>query len=548
LFSSCGQPPPLRKVYLEASPAVNKMMAEMWEEGKLLLLPTEAVKKIEGVHFSPMSWAPKADKKEGRPIGDLSSPPGGAVNCQEAADLVRDAWGPIELPTLTDIVRMILKTADQFGWPNIELWKMDLKGAFTLLNFRPQDVKWLAFELTGGLTAVHIVGMFGWCGCPFGFAVFSRVLIALVNQATGREGVMYVDDVCAAGPISSGAADRETARVVIEGVMGPGSVAPKKTEAGRSLTMIGWEIDLDKRLVSLSKKNLFKTLFAFFSVDLGGGITLPVVQALASRASRAAVLAVAMQPFTRGLFNCMCNYRGDRGVKRKLSAEAKFEVLMWRAYLVQLMWDPGSFARPLETFRPQLAEFQIEYDASLTGLGFLISKRGKALGTWDHLCHWGGDLPFGERLGPGKSGYQNACELAAVVAALAVMRQMGLRDFAVEVRGDNTSSLSWLKNGGGAAGVARATVIGVHLLLMRLGARVVSATHVAGQLNGQMDKLSRGQGSLGAGLPAHQRSLWFEPGGWAWQYVAACAPVELCRSVESDSMGVVSTLVAMFRR
>jgi hypothetical protein len=100
-FVPCSVPPPLRRVYEEASPAVNKMMADMWDEGKLLLLPTAMVRRVPGVHFSPMSWAPKADKKEGRPIGDLSSPQGLAVNCDAAADLVREAWGPIVLPTLS---------------------------------------------------------------------------------------------------------------------------------------------------------------------------------------------------------------------------------------------------------------------------------------------------------------------------------------------------------------------------------------------------------------------------------------------------------------
>jgi hypothetical protein len=445
---------------------------------------------------------------------------------------------------------MILAAADEFGWDNIELWKLDLKGAFTLLNFRPEDSKWLAFELTGGLTAVHVVGMFGWCGCPFGFAVFSRVLIDLVNQATGCRGVMYVDDVCAVSPIARGRADRETATVVIEGVMGKGSVAPKKTEWGRMLPMIGWDLDLDLRRVSLSKKNLFKTLFAFFSVKMGEGVTLPVVQALASRASRAAVLSVAMQPFTRGLFNCMSFYKGDRGIKRKLSAEAWFEVVMWRAYLIQLMWDPSIFARPLESFRLCPAQLLIEYDASLTGLGFLISQRDSKSGLWRHLCHWGGDLPFGERTGLNKSGHQNACELAAVLSALAVLRQMGFRNFSVDVKGDNTSSLSWLKKGGGAAGVARPSVIGVHLLLMHLGARVLQTTHVAGHLNGQMDGLSRGQGSRDVGLPEEQRSRWFEPGGWAWRFVATCAPPSgPLHVVEGDksSMTLVRSLVSQLR-
>jgi hypothetical protein len=77
---------------------------------------------------------------------------------------------------------------------------------------------------------------------------------------------MYVDDVCMAGPTTRGAQDRSAIVEVIEKIMGPGAVAAPKTEFGRELTMLGWLIDLDLRVVSLSIKNLNKTLFAFFSV------------------------------------------------------------------------------------------------------------------------------------------------------------------------------------------------------------------------------------------------------------------------------------------
>jgi hypothetical protein len=551
-FIPCPHPPQLRQSYIDAAPAVNKMMAEMWEEGKLLLLPTEQVKRIPGVHFSPMSWAPKADKKEGRPIGDLSSPRGGAVNCDAAADLVREAWGPIQLPTLSDIVLMILQNADEHGWNNIELWKMDLKGAFTLINFRPDNVKWLAFELTDGITAVHIVGMFGWCGCPFGFAVFSRLLISMVSRALGRNGLMYVDDVCMAGPIASGAQDRTTASRLIEEVMGPGSISPKKTEFGRKLDMIGWSIDLDQRLVSLSEKNLFKTLFAFFSVDLNKGVSLPVLQALASRASRASLLSTAMQPYTRGMFRAMTHYNGHRSTLRKLTGEAKFEVLMWRAFLVQLMWAPAVFARELESFRPTTtSDFLLECDASLSGIGISISRKiAEQQGGIRHepWTHWGGPLPFGERTGRGKSGQQNLCELAAILTGLLVLRQEGCRDFTVDVKGDNTASLSWLKSGRVTSSLARNASIGLSLLLVHMGCRIGVVDHVAGVLNEQMDGLSRGKASTEMGLPIAQRSPWLNPGEWAWDYLFACAPsLEEEGSVNEDSMGVVRQFINKLR-
>jgi hypothetical protein len=314
--------------------------------------------------------------------------------------------------------------------------------------------------------------------------------------------------------------------------------------------MIGWSIDLDKKLVTLSEKNLFKTLFAFFSVNLNQGVTLPVLQALASRASRASLLSTAMQPFTRGMFKAMSRYEGNRSTLRRLSGEAKFEVLMWRAFLVQLMWAPAVFARLLESFRPTMAEFVLECDASLTGIGISILRREVEHGevrlkTW---THWGGPLPFGERTGRGKSGQQNVCELAAILTGLLILRQEGCHDFSVNIKGDNTASLSWLKSGRVTSAIARNASIGLSLLLVHMGCRIGEVTHVPGVLNSQMDGLSRGMGSAEVGLQVSQRSSWLNQGGWAWEYLMACSlSLGVDDSLNEGSMDVVRQFLTKLR-
>jgi hypothetical protein len=65
---------------------------------------------------------------------------------------------------------------EKWGAENVELWKMDLKGAFNLLDFSAQSAKLLAFELTEGMSVIHITGMFGWTGTPYCFQVVTRVL------------------------------------------------------------------------------------------------------------------------------------------------------------------------------------------------------------------------------------------------------------------------------------------------------------------------------------------------------------------------------------
>jgi hypothetical protein len=310
--------------------------------------------------------------------------------------------------------------------------------------------------------------------------------------------------------------------------------------------MIGWDLDLDKRLVSLSTKNLNKTIFAFFAVDLTQGITLPVLQALASRASRAAMLCPHMAAFTRDLFGGMTFYKGDRGKKRMLSAGAKHEVLMWRAYLVQLMWDPLKFARSMESFRSRPADILLEFDASLTGFGVQVSRH-EADG-WRALAHVGTEHDFGEVNGELYSGRQNLCEYMAVMLGLLLLRQVGLRDFVFDCRGDSMTSLNWVKEGRVRSGAARKAALGMNLLLAHLGAVVGAVVHIPGTQNEAMDGLSRGLSSSQAGLPPQERRFLAE-GGWAWRFLRAHSPEESQNGNEENEVfgDMALNLVEMLR-
>ena len=49
-------------------------------------------------------------------------------------------------------------TAD---WTLLRIWKMDLKGAYTLLSFRPEDAGLFAMMLTDSTVYLQIAGIFG---------------------------------------------------------------------------------------------------------------------------------------------------------------------------------------------------------------------------------------------------------------------------------------------------------------------------------------------------------------------------------------------------
>ena len=99
----------------------------------------------------------------GRPIGDASASDEGScpLNSEKAKELVKSLWGDIDHPTLSSLCEMVERQAARVGWANLVLWKMDLKGAFTLLFVEAGSVKKRAFELTDGLMMTYITGMFG---------------------------------------------------------------------------------------------------------------------------------------------------------------------------------------------------------------------------------------------------------------------------------------------------------------------------------------------------------------------------------------------------
>ena len=201
-FRPNGSPPPLRDKYKRMAPCVDRLMHDLYNKGLILILPTTVARTIPGVHFSQTHWARKKGKPWGRPIGDASATDHGQqpLNAGDVKAQIDGLWGPIEHPTLELLSQVVLDQAHIHTWATVSLWKMDLRGAFTLLFVHPDSVCRLAFALgsdTSGeeLTMLYHVGMFGWTGMPSAFQVISRVLARLINAEVAGSCLIYVDDI-----------------------------------------------------------------------------------------------------------------------------------------------------------------------------------------------------------------------------------------------------------------------------------------------------------------------------------------------------------------
>ena len=163
---------------------------------------------------------------------------------------------------------------------------MDLKGAFTLLYVRPEDVSLLSFELLGGLTVMFHTGMFGYTGMPGCLDVVSRLIARNLQLLISGKIKVYVDDIIGVGLESDLNCNLSKSKDFCEGLLGSDSVADDKTESGRKLDVIGWSICLDTRRISIARKNMLKTFYGLIHLDETLPVSLTDLQQVASWAAR----------------------------------------------------------------------------------------------------------------------------------------------------------------------------------------------------------------------------------------------------------------------
>jgi hypothetical protein len=156
---------------------VNKLLAESFHNSGLgIILPATAIRPLQGSNVFTSGWAPKADSAKGRPTADPQSL-NGKVTSANSSNL----WGKVKHPLIDNIVNMINefmahwtqrgRTARDF-----RLWKVDVKGAYTCLDYALDDCRLFMTELSGGYVFIYTCGCFGFTGQPMAFDVVTRAL------------------------------------------------------------------------------------------------------------------------------------------------------------------------------------------------------------------------------------------------------------------------------------------------------------------------------------------------------------------------------------
>jgi hypothetical protein len=89
-----------------------------------------------------------------------------------------------------------------------------------------------------------------------------------------------------------------------------------------------------------------------------------------------------MKPFTSAFHKMAASYKGSVTIAKIISQDAQMDLDMWKAFLCLLLPFENKFARQLGSFHRSTATIKIEYDASLTGMGYIIST-GNGNSDWD---------------------------------------------------------------------------------------------------------------------------------------------------------------------
>lgn len=480
----------LTNCYRRMAPTVNRMLYEDFlSKGLAFILPLDVVEKnFRLYHFSRLSWAPKVGKAKGRPILDCSAgkDPLNSVFTKVESD---SCWGIISHPTIFSLVRMIEDFISErsLSYDDITLWKMDLKGAYTLLSFEGDDVPLVGAALDQDLAIFFLCGVFGWTGTPAAFQVVSRALRFQINEAI--EGVIdiYVDDLCGVSTHSSVEADISMAGTICKALFKSECIESSKTMSGRRVEFIGYVLDLDKKIVSVTERNFNRVIYGLCQLHSHSVVSKKLVQRFGSWISRYSVIFPVLKPFVRDIFASI-HGRGDFS-KFQLDPEAVRSLMVFRAIFFYSLLREREFARSFDSMLNTVSQYTIEFDASLSGAGILWFQDEDPDGG---RCLGAASVSFNS-LGFGcDSGFQNEAEFTAALIGLFGSIRLGGTGCRVRFKGDSIAALSWLEKGRIKGKIPDAVCAAFTFVSWKYKVHICDCIHIPGVDNTSADALSRG--------------------------------------------------------
>jgi hypothetical protein len=549
-FKQRVEPMKIRKLYSELRSPINKLLFKQWSSEKCFIIRTSVAASILGLHYSPIHWCKSKDKLEGRQLYDFTDDTdGGALNSKEVKEWGQLHIGPIRHPTLNSLVYMVrdfwLRESaidPSLTWDDLIICKMDLKGAFNLLNFKADHVKYTAAALTGDLTILQHVGGFGYANLPAYFDHISKVLVRLLRVTMKGALDMYVDDLMFITRRSWLLQEQAIVIEVVTGLLGPTAVAHDKTFAEVKLDWIGWQFDLSTQTVCMAQHCFLKAVYYFFSVDVDSPVTVLQMQQLGSLAVRYAEICTVMRPYSKAIWKPLAG-RNLSNSTISLDPTTKRAIWMWRMMFLLLQWDRTAMSRPFRSFIPHSnPDFLLVSDASLTGIGGEIfdlrSGAPVLLGVLREQFPL--DFNFDE------SSYQNLAEFIGILTLVLALVEAGARGHSILLRGDSKTALKWAKSQTySRADRNNGASLLYTMVMVQFDLRIHATEFINSKANHLCDALSRGTDMKGYGAMYNDLDNYYQwtPESIVSRAVHRCNP----RQVDDGSTDYALDMMVFFK-
>ena len=270
-------------------------------------------------------------------------------------------------------------------------------------------------------------------------------------------------------------------------LLGPDAVEDSKTETGRRLTTLGFDVDLHKSLVTISDKNVMRAFHGFVNLDTSKKVNLKMMQQVSSWGSRYSNINVLMKPFVHELYS---SYQGRREhVLFDLEPTTARVVKLFRLFLALTALEEITFSRSLVSFQIKRPTKVVEFDASLKHIGVLYYRRNSD-GSETPLG--GGAVSIAQLNFGVDASFQNTAEFIAALLGILGLVQLGITPSDIELRGDSITALSWASKT-----VFHSDLLGNASLVFVMQSlytkvNVAVVTHLTAADNWKTDYLSRG--------------------------------------------------------
>ena len=310
------------------------------------------------------------------------------------------------------------------------------------------------------------------------------------------EAVIATDDLigcCATIDLDH---DLSIANECIHSIFNADCVNESKTVFGRIIEAIGWAFNLDEMWVGIARHNFLKTLHGFLRIRSETNLSVKQFMTLASWASRYVTIVRFMKPFNSYLHSLTAG-KTNLNSMLLIDSHARQICNLWVSFLMLMEIKPILFTRTFHQFTSMEPTIHINVDASLTGIGIIISQI-HADRSLSFLAVSGFNTPYDLE---GDSSYQNSMEFIAVICSLALCVRLGMRSISVSLQGDSQAALSWSKSEKFKSARAMRAACFFVCLSTECRIEIADTEHLAGHLNVLSDPLSRGASpaSLGFG-------------------------------------------------